>query len=210
MTIEKHGPENRKMVEEALVKFNNDIEVLGSTPYVEANDQKQEQNIDWAIQLAMKYNLHLDFHLDYNLNEDDRPKIWHVVKSLDQAHWTDKMKGKTGCIGINNVGNAFTPWGSCDPLRLASLCVGVYQAGTPKDAELLFECIAALAQEAIGLKDVVVRSLEEGQKALSMVVENDAKIQLDHISVPARRRLGVADMVWDPPELHKRRVVGQV
>ncbi|KAK5084493.1 hypothetical protein LTS08_000074 [Lithohypha guttulata] len=189
MTIEKHGPENRKMVEEALIKFNNDIEVLGSTPYVEADDQKQEQNIDWAIQLAMKYNLHLDFHLDYNLNEDDRPK---------------------GCIGINNVGNAFTPWGSCDPLRLASLCVGVYQAGTPKDAELLFECIAALAQEAIGLKDVVVRSLEEGQKALFMVVENDAKIQLDHISVPARRRLGVADMVWDPPELHKRRVVGQV
>lgn len=282
MTIEKHGPENRRMVEEALIKFNNDIEVLGSTPYVEADDQKQEQNIDWAIQLAMKYNLHLDFHLDYNLNEDDRPKIWHVVKSLDQAHWTDKMKGKTvvighcsritlfdnetmeqlaqeihqarlpvyfvglptsdlfmmgrpdagwggsrprgtmqvlelirtfdlkGCIGINNVGNAFTPWGSCDPLRLASLCVGVYQAGTPKDAELLFECIAALAQEAIGLKDVVVRSLEEGQKALFMVVENDAKIQFDHISVPARRRLGVADMVWDPPELHKRRVVGQV
>jgi len=40
-------------------------------------------------------------------------------------------------IGINNVGNAFTPYGSCDPLALASLGVGMYQAGTKKDADIL-------------------------------------------------------------------------
>jgi cytosine/adenosine deaminase-related metal-dependent hydrolase len=40
-------------------------------------------------------------------------------------------------IGINNVGNAFTPHGSCDPLSLASLGVGVYQAGTEEDADIL-------------------------------------------------------------------------
>jgi len=40
-------------------------------------------------------------------------------------------------IGINNVGNAFTPYGSCDPLSLASLGVGIYQAGTEEDAEIL-------------------------------------------------------------------------
>lgn len=43
-------------------------------------------------------------------------------------------------IGINNVGNAFTPQGSCDPLALASLGVGLYQAGTQADAEILLVC----------------------------------------------------------------------
>lgn len=41
-------------------------------------------------------------------------------------------------MSINNVGNAFTPQGSCDPMALASLCVGVYQTGTKQDAELLY------------------------------------------------------------------------
>jgi cytosine/adenosine deaminase-related metal-dependent hydrolase len=41
-------------------------------------------------------------------------------------------------VAINNVGNAFTPQGSCDPMSIASLCVGVYQAGTKRDTELLY------------------------------------------------------------------------
>ena len=48
-----------------------------------------------------------------------------------------KKYGLNAAMGINNVGNAFTPQGSCDPLSLASLGVGVYQAGTKADAELL-------------------------------------------------------------------------
>jgi hypothetical protein len=48
-----------------------------------------------------------------------------------------KKYGLNACIGINNVGNAFTPQGSCDPLSLTSLGVGVYQAGTKEDAEIL-------------------------------------------------------------------------
>ncbi|EGP91083.1 uncharacterized protein MYCGRDRAFT_89091 [Zymoseptoria tritici IPO323] len=55
------------------------------------------------------------------------------------------------CISINNIGNAFTPFGSCDPLALACQGVGVYQAGTKKDAELLFECVSTRARAAIGL-----------------------------------------------------------
>lgn len=46
--------------------------------------------------------------------------------------------GFNAAISINNVGNAFTPQGSCDPLSLAQLAVGVYQAGTTKDAELIY------------------------------------------------------------------------
>lgn len=43
----------------------------------------------------------------------------------------------SGAIGINNVGNAFTPQGSCDPMALAALALGVYQAGTKGDAEVI-------------------------------------------------------------------------
>lgn len=46
--------------------------------------------------------------------------------------------GFNAAISINNVGNAFTPQGNCDPLNLAQLGVGLYQAGTKKDAELLY------------------------------------------------------------------------
>lgn len=46
--------------------------------------------------------------------------------------------GLEASIAVNNVGNAFTPYGSCDPLSIASLGVGIYQAGTKKDAEVLY------------------------------------------------------------------------
>lgn len=45
--------------------------------------------------------------------------------------------GLNGAIGANNVGNAFTPQGNCDPLSLACLGVGLYQAGTKQDADML-------------------------------------------------------------------------
>lgn len=46
--------------------------------------------------------------------------------------------GLNGAIGVNNVGNAFTPQGNCDPMSLASMGVGLYQAGTKKGTELLY------------------------------------------------------------------------
>jgi len=60
-------------------------------------------------------------------------------------------KGSKACLGVNNVGNAFTPYGSADPLSVACLGVGIYQAGTAKDAEVLYECVSTRAREAIGL-----------------------------------------------------------
>jgi hypothetical protein len=49
-----------------------------------------------------------------------------------------KEYGLDAAISVNNVGNAFTPQGNCDPLCLAQLGVGLYQAGTQQDAELLY------------------------------------------------------------------------
>ena len=54
------------------------------------------------------------------------------VVELIQRHGLD------AAIAINNVGNAFTPYGNCDPLSIATLGVGLYQAGTKKDAEILY------------------------------------------------------------------------
>ena len=61
-----------------------------------------------------------------------------------------KSYGLNACIGVNNIGNAFTPQGSCDPLSLACSCVGVYSAGMKADAELLYECVSTRARKAIG------------------------------------------------------------
>lgn len=281
---DKNGPENRKLVDEALEEYSKNINALGSTPYVESSDENQQKNIDWTIQKAIQHKKHVDFHLDYNLDSSSTPMIWYVVEALKKSDWVKNNPSRTvvighctrmtlfskdemqklakeihdaslpihfvglptsdlfmmgrpdegdwggarprgtmqvlelirqfdlkACIGINNVGNAFTPWGSADPLKLASLGVGIYQAGTPKDAELLFECISALAQEAIGLNSLVVRSLEEGAHALFMVITNKANLELaSGQRVEARKWLSVADMVWDPPEISRRRVVGTV
>jgi hypothetical protein len=48
-----------------------------------------------------------------------------------------KKYGFKCAVGVNNVGNAFTPHGSCDPLSVACLGVGIYQAGSKSDTETL-------------------------------------------------------------------------
>jgi hypothetical protein len=72
-------------------------------------------------------------------NEDDGGG--HRVRGTLQVLQMIKKYGLNAAMGINNVGNAFTPQGSCDPLSLASLGVGVYQGGTKADAELLLVSI---------------------------------------------------------------------
>lgn len=62
-----------------------------------------------------------------------------------------KDHGFNAAMSINNIGNAFTPQGTCDPLSIASLGVGVYQSGTKRDAEILYECVSTRARNAIGL-----------------------------------------------------------
>ena len=211
-TGEDGGEEIRRLMKEAL-RDEYSAEAVGSTPYVEEDRSKMEQNVDWLIDLALEHDKHLDFHLDYNLDPHVEPLVWHVLKSLKDKDWNRRstktivfghctrltlfspeewrrlkdeigqlpvsfvglptsdlymMKTETGAratlnvpqiikeyslnaaIGMNNIGNAFTPQGCCDPLYLANLGVGVYQAGTVQDAEMLYECISTRARHAIG------------------------------------------------------------
>ncbi|KAF1911138.1 cytosine deaminase protein-like protein [Ampelomyces quisqualis] len=75
-----------------------------------------------------------------------------------------KQYNLNAAISINNVGNAFTPQGNCDPLSLAQLAVAVYQTGTKDDAELIYEAVSRRAKAVIG-HDSSDFSLAPGQPA---------------------------------------------
>lgn len=218
-----HGALNRDLMEAAV--FNKHVSVVGTTPYVESDEENTKRNIDWAIKMASGYSMHLDFHLDYNLDGNQSTQTNIVAKQLESmslyqrdqsssenatvvlSHCTrltlynepdwqalsqrvqhlelyfvglpnsdlymmgkphdhegggERVRGTLqipqmiqkygiqGAVAINNVGNAFTPHGSCDPLSIASMGVGLYHAGTKKDTQLLYECVSGRAMQAIG------------------------------------------------------------
>ncbi|KAI3319960.1 Metallo-dependent hydrolase [Xylariaceae sp. AK1471] len=123
--------------------------------------------------------------------------------------------GLSVCLGINNVGNAFTPFGTGDPLQLASWAVGIYQAGTVKDAQLLYECVSTRARQAIGLgRDEHCGEIHQGQKLRGMltlknrrVVELPGVLGRPSMAIVSRTYLSLKDVVWDPPDIGLRSVV---
>ncbi|KAI1411487.1 Metallo-dependent hydrolase [Hypoxylon sp. FL1857] len=123
--------------------------------------------------------------------------------------------GLSACIGVNNVGNAFTPFGSGDPLQMASWGVGIYHCGTVLDARMLYGCVSWLARKAIGLGgDTEDSHVVEGQSLQGMLlVENRKHIMLPgtadspQLKVPAKQRTSFEDIVWDPPEIGLRSIV---
>lgn len=304
----EHGEGNRKVLTQALEKCGAQIEVLGTTPYVETSFEARLQNIQWAIETALTCSLHLDFHLDYNLDETQKPMVREVVRLLKELKWNEQAKkGKTivlghctrltlysdaemaalaneikeanlpihfvglptsdlfmmgrpmatesarllkstnrprgtlqvldmihkfgvnACLSVNNVGNAFTPWGTGDPLSLASLGVGIYQAGTDEAAKALFECVSSRARRAVGLNtasaleddsDVLApestaemqdtTELKEGRKGELLLIRNQEWVGCPGhlgVKIPARQRVGTRDVVWDPPEVKLRQVL---
>ncbi|KAI1848290.1 hypothetical protein JX265_013846 [Neoarthrinium moseri] len=120
----------------------------------------------------------------------------------------------SACLGVNNVGNAFTPYGTGDPLQLASWGVGIYQAGTVEDAQLLFSCVSWGARRAIGLEVTSDNGdIKVGDRWQAMLrVENEQCWSLEGRSgramdVPARQRMSFRDVVWDPPDVHLRSII---
>ncbi|KAK3673331.1 hypothetical protein LTR78_006877 [Recurvomyces mirabilis] len=196
-----------------------EVDVLGSTPYVKTSLPEQQENVRWIVDLAVQHRKHLDLHLDYHLDATQTPLVHHVIATLHAISWSSSNPQKTiilghctrltlfspaqwhdlrcsistlplyfvglptsdlfmmrptdpllqrptlhpgqmiqsyglkCCLGVNNIGNAFTPQGSADPLFLACQGVGVYQMGRKEDAGVLYGCFSRLAREAIGLGD---------------------------------------------------------
>ncbi len=115
-------------------------------------------------------------------------------------------------ISVNNVGNAFTPWGSADPLGLACLGVGMYQAGTVSDAELLYECVSTRARAAIGLSSPSQSDpgvcLKQGDCADFLLLYDGDDTGLLEPGA-SRARKSIAEVVWDPPVRTSRAVVSR-
>lgn len=198
---EDDGAEVRKLMD--IAATNENVDVLGSTPYVEDDESKSIDNVRWISALALRKKKFLDLHLDYFLEEHKQPLLWEVLRILKEQSWPEaggkqitlghctrltrfkeddwhrlrkemgeleisfvglptsdlfmmrtsenvrgtlpvveliKQYGFNASIAINNVGNAFTPQGNCDPLSIAQLGVGLYQAPTKDDVQLLYVC----------------------------------------------------------------------
>ncbi|KAL5482560.1 hypothetical protein ACEPAI_9154 [Sanghuangporus weigelae] len=56
-------------------------------------------------------------------------------------------------MSVNNIGNAFTPQGTLDPLGLCPLGVAVYQDGTLDGCRRLLEVVSISSKRAIGLPE---------------------------------------------------------
>lgn len=105
--------------------------------------------------------------------------------------------GLQGCIGVNNIGNAFTPYGNCDPMSIASMGVGIYQAGTKADAEVLFDCVSSTAKTAIGFPQPE-DPFSIGAAADFVLFEN--AISSDgSVSSSARPKRTLQEILHDPP-----------
>ena len=93
---EDGGEEVRKLM--GLAAAVDDIEVLGSTPYVEEDQTKQEANLHWITSLALTNRKHLDLHLDYFLEEHKPPLVWTAIDIVKQHSWSEKQ-GKNITLG---------------------------------------------------------------------------------------------------------------
>ncbi|KAL8867632.1 MAG: hypothetical protein Q9174_005532 [Haloplaca sp. 1 TL-2023] len=265
----ENAAENKRLMGDAVQRRG--VEVIGSTPYVEADKDRARKNIEWTIIRAKLFGKHLDFHLDYNLDASQDRMVDFVIGKLHGLNWTLVMKHWTivlghctgltqfcagqwhalrerigelpvsfvglptsdlfmmgrpdesegggdrprgtlqipqmiekyhldAAIGVNNVGNAFTPQGSCDPLSLASMGVGIYQAGTRQAMEILYECVSERAKVAIGCGLRTDLSLSEGDEADLVLFEMP--------NPKSGRQCGtLQQVVCDPPA--KRSVVFQ-
>ncbi|KAF4501912.1 cytosine deaminase [Fusarium agapanthi] len=285
------GEANRAMFDKALEQFGSEIQVIGTTPYVESDLEAQNQNIRWAIETALKHGKHLDFHIEFNLKSDGTHMsvFDHIIEELERLKWptypgaptvvlghatrltlathdelvrlSEKLRdtklpihfvglptsdlymmgrhgsdqseplsrpcgtimvpkliidyGIKACLSVNNVGNPFTPHGDGDPLKVASLGVGLFHAGTVDDAKILYEAISTRAMDALnpraeGHHDTF--TLAEYHQTMKMLLfknEENMEItsELGSIKVPARQRLSIQHIVWDPPETQLRSIV---
>ncbi|KAH8645606.1 hypothetical protein BX600DRAFT_160504 [Xylariales sp. PMI_506] len=124
----EHGEANRSIITSALQEYSSDIEVLGTTPYVENSLDSSTENIEWAITTALKYNIHLDFHLDYNLDppSSKTPLVYTVIELLQKQEWL-RRAGKKRTIVLGHC-TQLTVLQNSD---LASLATEIRSSGLP-------------------------------------------------------------------------------
>ncbi|KAH7909903.1 hypothetical protein BJ138DRAFT_1088682 [Hygrophoropsis aurantiaca] len=130
----------------------------------------------------------------------DVPRIWHE-------------HGIHVALSVNNVENAFTPQGSVDPLTLASLGVGVFQAGTEASWRELLRAVTVSSKSAIGLGDVNNTTTKDIQKSAQEDSELVPQIGdlADFVIVHEARRWQstVLNPTFDRTTVYRGRIVAQ-
>lgn len=87
----RNCPEGMKLLEEALAR--DEVDVLGTSPYAEENDDRMRANVDWAILTALKYAKHLDLHHDENFDQQKRLMTEHVIEVAKARSWPEGVLG---------------------------------------------------------------------------------------------------------------------
>ncbi|KAG6841980.1 hypothetical protein C0991_004471 [Blastosporella zonata] len=80
--------QNYIILQEALKR--DDINVIGSAPYVESTVEQAKSNIALIMTAAYENEAHVDFHLDYNLDPSLEPLIHEVISQARRLNgWAD-------------------------------------------------------------------------------------------------------------------------
>ncbi|KPI44418.1 uncharacterized protein AB675_8264 [Cyphellophora attinorum] len=98
--------------------------------------------------------------LESSTTEQDKIQPMSRLRGTLNIPLLRRLYGIKGVIGVNNVGNAFTPYGTGDPLELASWCVGMMQDGTEMGVRVLFEGISVGARRALGIEAEQEKNVE--------------------------------------------------
>ncbi|EJC97920.1 Metallo-dependent hydrolase [Fomitiporia mediterranea MF3/22] len=99
-----------------LEHYSKSIDAIGSAPYVEQTRAQQQANIEFILDLATQYHLHVDFHIDYDLspvpaetNSDKTPLVYFLISKLHEIHWTERMPDRVITLGHATRLSLFTP-----------------------------------------------------------------------------------------------------
>lgn len=89
-----YGDANRELMEAAV--SNEHVSVVGTTPYVEIDEETAKKNIVWAMKIGSDRGLHLDFHLDYNLDGSRNTQADLVAKQLLSMSLYQRNRSSSG------------------------------------------------------------------------------------------------------------------
>lgn len=85
-----HWEENNKLMDKAIA--HKDVEVIGSTPYVEESDYAVQSNFATTIRKALLQRKHVDLHLDYHLDGARKSLVPDVIDHVDMLEWQIQLK----------------------------------------------------------------------------------------------------------------------
>lgn len=106
---EDEGKEIRRLFTAAVARGG--VDVLGSTPYVEQDQEKSKSNVKWLSELALEHGKHLDLHLDYFIEEEKPALIFDALDILRKGTWPESGKqiALGHCVRTFQINHCYSP-----------------------------------------------------------------------------------------------------